>query len=81
MELNKIYLGECLDVLKTFPDNSVDSVVTDPPYGIGFMGKEWDTFKKNYLVEKQISDLGRGPRPDGRKSVAFNRAGANKQKL
>jgi len=33
-----------LEVLKTLPDNSIDAVVTDPPYGIGFMGKAWDTF-------------------------------------
>jgi len=35
-------LGDCLEVLKQMPDNSVDSVVTDPPYGISFMGKKWD---------------------------------------
>ena len=43
-------LGDCLEVLKTIPDNSIDSVVTDPPYHLttntssskGFMGKEWD---------------------------------------
>jgi DNA modification methylase len=35
-------LGDCLEVLKTIPDNSVDSVVTDPPYGLSFMGKKWD---------------------------------------
>jgi site-specific DNA-methyltransferase (adenine-specific) len=35
-------LGDCLDVLRTLPDNSVDSVVTDPPYGLSFMGKRWD---------------------------------------
>ena len=35
MEINKVYLGNNLDVLKTFPDNSIDSVVTDPPYGLG----------------------------------------------
>ena len=29
--------------MRTLPDNSVDSVVTDPPYGLGFMGKEWDS--------------------------------------
>lgn len=34
-----LHLGDCLLVLKTFPDNSFDSVVTDPPYGIRFMGK------------------------------------------
>lgn len=37
-----LHYGDCLDVLKTLPDNSVDSLVTDPPAGIGFMGKAWD---------------------------------------
>lgn len=32
METNKIYCGDCLEVLKTFPDNSIDCVVTSPPY-------------------------------------------------
>ena len=35
-------LGDCLEVLKTIPDNSVDSIVTDPPYGISFMNAKWD---------------------------------------
>lgn len=34
--------GNCLDVLKDVPDNSMDSIVTDPPYGLSFMGKKWD---------------------------------------
>jgi len=34
--------GDCLDVLRTLPDCSVDAVVTDPPYGLAFMGKKWD---------------------------------------
>ena len=34
--------GDCLDKLKELQDNSIDSVVTDPPYEIGFMGKSWD---------------------------------------
>jgi DNA modification methylase len=38
----KLLLGDCLDKLKELEDNSVDSVVTDPPYEIGFMGKGWD---------------------------------------
>ena len=37
-----IHLGNCLEVLKGIPDNSVDSIVTDPPYGLSFMGKKWD---------------------------------------
>ncbi|MCW4650997.1 DNA methyltransferase [Pseudomonas aeruginosa] len=38
----RLHLGDCRQVLKTFPDNSFDSVVTDPPYGLSFMGKRWD---------------------------------------
>ena len=42
--MNKVTLlkGDCLNKLKGLKDNSVDSVVTDPPYEIGFMGKGWD---------------------------------------
>ncbi len=34
--------GDCLEVLRAMPDCSVDAVVTDPPYGLSFMGKKWD---------------------------------------
>jgi site-specific DNA-methyltransferase (adenine-specific) len=37
-----IYTGDCLDVLRTLPADSVDAIVTDPPYGLSFMGKKWD---------------------------------------
>lgn len=43
--VNKIIQGDCLEVMKQMPDNCVDSIVTDPPAGIGFMGKEWDSDK------------------------------------
>jgi site-specific DNA-methyltransferase (adenine-specific) len=36
-------LGDCRDILRTLPDNSIDSIVTDPPYELGFMGKRWDS--------------------------------------
>ena len=41
-ELVTLYHGDCLDVMRTMPDESVHSIVTDPPYGLGFMGKAWD---------------------------------------
>ena len=41
-----IYHGDCIEVLRGLPDASVDSVVTDPPYGLEFMGKDWDRFGK-----------------------------------
>ena len=37
-----LYHGDCLEVLATLPDACVDAVVTDPPYGLEFMGKGWD---------------------------------------
>jgi len=38
----EILRGDCLAVLKTLPDSSFDSIVTDPPYELAFMGKAWD---------------------------------------
>jgi site-specific DNA-methyltransferase (adenine-specific) len=43
--------GNCLDILKTLPDNSIDAIVTDPPYELGFMGKKWDASGIAYNVE------------------------------
>ena len=38
-----LYHGDCRDIMEgQLPDNSVDSIVTDPPYELGFMGKGWD---------------------------------------
>lgn len=37
-----LFCGECLSVIKEFEDNCIDSIVTDPPYGIKFMSKKWD---------------------------------------
>jgi SAM-dependent methyltransferase len=37
-----IHHSECVAFMKTLPDNSIDAIVTDPPYGLSFMGKRWD---------------------------------------
>jgi len=37
-----LHHGDCLDALRLMPDCSVDAIVTDPPYGLSFMGKKWD---------------------------------------
>jgi len=42
MGMATVVQGDCLEVMKIMEDNTVDAVVTDPPYGIGFMGKHWD---------------------------------------
>ena len=44
--------GDCVEQMRAMPEASVDAICTDPPYGLGFMGKEWDT----------IGDTGRGAR-------------------
>jgi len=50
-EHTTLYHGNNLDVLPTLPDNSIDSIVTDPPYELGFMGKKWDSTGIAYNVE------------------------------
>lgn len=37
-----LHAGDCLEVLATLAENSIDAIVTDPPYELGFMGKSWD---------------------------------------
>ena len=69
-----LWHGDCIEVMRTLPDNSVDSVVTDPPYGLEFMGKSWDKLQtaqwrgerekwQDGLVENHIAHrLAKGPR-------------------
>lgn len=42
IEINKIHIGDSLNLLKRVHDKTIDSVVTDPPYGLRFMGNRWD---------------------------------------
>jgi site-specific DNA-methyltransferase (adenine-specific) len=46
----ELLLGDCRERLKDLPDCSVDSIVTDPPYELGFMGKSWDSTGVAYDV-------------------------------
>lgn len=39
---NAVISGDCLEVMRDMPDNSIEAIVTDPPYGLKFMGKKWD---------------------------------------
>ena len=40
--MDKILHGDSLELLKDMEDNTIDCIVTDPPYGYYFMGKDWD---------------------------------------
>lgn len=42
MPKSYLYLGDCIEVMKRWRDDSVPTIVTDPPYGLEFMGEEWD---------------------------------------
>jgi DNA modification methylase len=65
--------GDCIEVMKTLPDNSVDSVVTDPPYGIRFMGAAWDgaDIEKRHAVRANaLSEDGFAGATGGHKSIS-----------
>ena len=47
----RLLKGNCLDMLKELPDNSIDSIVTDPPYELSFMNRAWDSTGIAYSVE------------------------------
>lgn len=51
----RIEVADCVEYLRTFPENSVDSCVTDPPYGLEFMGKEWDRLGGDVVDDPAVS--------------------------
>lgn len=51
MRKYKLEIGNSKELLKSLPDNSIDAIVTDPPYELGFMGKKWDATGIAYDVE------------------------------
>ena len=58
----QLHLGDNLATLKTYDDNTFDSIVTDPPYGIAFLGKDWDSKKASESTSKiaQLHNLPSG---------------------
>lgn len=50
----RLFLGNCLHELNQLSDNSIDSVVTDPPYGLSFMGKKWDYDVPSVEIWKEV---------------------------
>jgi len=54
--INRVICGDCLEVMKNIPDNSIDCIVTDPPYGISFMGKDWDKFNEVKNIQQEFKD-------------------------
>jgi len=49
--VSEIITGDCLDELEQLDENSVEAIVTDPPYGLAFMGRSWDDFEPKEYQE------------------------------
>jgi site-specific DNA-methyltransferase (adenine-specific) len=72
---SNVYLGDCLDVLAEMDDDSVDAIITDPPYGIGFMGNVWDHQAIREAVERDHANRkSLGPDSDSRPGRAAPRS-------
>ena len=82
-EKGALYQGDCRKVLKEFPDASVDSLVTDPPAGIEFMGKQWDA-PKAYETGFTKDGIGKGfllPTKSSRNPTCINCGGEKRRRL
>jgi len=50
-----LYLGDCLEILSTLADNSVDAVITDPPYGLNYRNNGWDSDIPEWLDKARLA--------------------------
>ena len=56
----RLIQGDCIEKLREIPDNSIDAIVTDPPYGLEFMGKDWDAPWKAGQPSREFNDIEKG---------------------
>ena len=54
-----VYAGDCIEVMRQLPEASVDAIVTDPPYGLEFMGKDWDSPWRG-KASREFNDIEKG---------------------
>lgn len=52
LELNKIYCGDCLELMEQIPDKSIDLVLTDPPYGVNYVGGQNEREREKLANDK-----------------------------
>jgi len=52
VDLNSIHSGDCIEIMRAMDSNSIDSIVTDPPYNLSFMNKKWDTVGVSQKFQK-----------------------------
>lgn len=57
----KLMTGDCIEEMRNLKPNSIDCIVCDPPYGLSFMGSEWDDFRATKQAKSQVvKNLGTG---------------------
>lgn len=80
----RLHTADCLTILRDMADDSIDSVVTDPPYGLNFMGQKWDAETPKIEICKELLRVLKpgghlimfgGPRTYHRMAVAVEDAG------
>ncbi|TFD74711.1 DNA-methyltransferase [Cryobacterium fucosi] len=69
-----LYHGDCVEVMRSLPEASVHSIVTDPPYGLEFMGKGWDAPWKAAGAVVRDPATERGGFQDGNGGNAYSRS-------
>lgn len=70
--MNEIIQGDCIEVMKTFPDSHFSAIVTDPPYGLHFMGKDWDQFTHTALGDHKDTRKRNGSMQAGKYYDGYN---------
>lgn len=70
LPVGEIICGDCLDVMRGWPDGCVDAVITDPPYGLRFMGKRWDYDVPSVEIWREVHRVLK----DGGRLLAFSGA-------
>lgn len=61
LPLNQVICGDAVELMQKLPDDSIHAIVTDPPYGLEFMGEEWDKFRPNAVSPRWSSGAGFSP--------------------
>ena len=75
-----IHHGDCREIMATFEPCSVDAIVTDPPYGLEFMGKDWDRLGKSSRASQKPSPAQANfPMKSRARSIAERRNGPEQQ--
>lgn len=57
-----LHNGDCVEVLKGYADGSIGAVICDPPYGLEFMGKDWDRLTRSLMLSPSEADIKRKER-------------------